>query len=138
MPGIANDNAAARRGTRREAAGSPMMDGPGLARRVKADLRAQGLRRVLVDEAVLRQLAGPLLGPDEDAERARRRDTAERELAGMELRWTRRERLDHPERLSGCHTVAGGVRRALRRPRLGCPQPIVPAGARPAGWELPC
>jgi hypothetical protein len=82
MPLIANGDAAARRGTRREAAGSPTMDGPGLARRVKADLRAQELRRVLVDQAVLRQLAGLSLGPDEEAERVRRRDTAERELAG--------------------------------------------------------
>jgi hypothetical protein len=65
------------------------MDDPGLARRVEYELRTQGLRRVLVDPTVLRQLAGLLVGPDEEAERARRRDTAERELAGMELRWTR-------------------------------------------------
>ena len=65
------------------------MSDPALARRVEGELRAQGLRRVLVDPTVLRQLAGLLLGPDEEAERARRRDTAERELAGMGLRWTR-------------------------------------------------
>jgi hypothetical protein len=79
------------------------MDNPALARRVEDELRAQGLRRGLVDPTVLRQLAGLLLGPDEEAERARRRDAAERELAGMELRWTRRERLDGPERPPWSH-----------------------------------
>jgi hypothetical protein len=63
---------------------------------------------VLVDPTVLRQLAGLLLGPDENAERARRRDAAERELAGMELRWTRTERPVRPERPSGRHTPGGG------------------------------
>ena len=77
------------------------MDDRALGRRVEDELRAQGLRRVLVDPTVLRQLAGLLLGPDEEAERARRRDAAERELAGMELRWTPKERLDRPERRSG-------------------------------------
>lgn len=79
------------------------MGDPALARRVEGELRAQGLRRVLVDPTVLRQLAGLLLGPDEEAERARRRDAAERELAGMELRWTRGERLDGPERPRRSH-----------------------------------
>jgi hypothetical protein len=37
---------------------------------------------------VRRQLAGLLLGPDEEAERARRLEEAERALAGMELRWS--------------------------------------------------
>ena len=83
------------------------MDDPALARRVEDELRAQGLRRVLVDPTVLRQLADLLLGPDEEAERARRRDAAERELAGMELRWTRRERVDRPERPTECHAPGG-------------------------------
>jgi hypothetical protein len=83
------------------------MDDSGLARRVEHELRAQGLQRVLVDPTVLRQLAGLLLGPDEEAERARRRDAAERELAGMELRWTRTERPIRPERPFGRHTPGG-------------------------------
>jgi hypothetical protein len=83
------------------------MNDRALARRVEDELRAQGLRRVLVDPTVLRQLASLLLGPDEEAERARRRDAAERELAGMELRWTRTDRLDRPERLSGRHALGG-------------------------------
>jgi hypothetical protein len=81
----------------------PAMDDPALARRVEDELRAQGLRRGLVDPTMLQQLAGLLLGPDEDAERGRRRDAAERELAGMELRWTRRERFDRPERPPRSH-----------------------------------
>jgi hypothetical protein len=48
-----------------------------------------------------------LLGPDEEAERARRRDAAERELAGMDLRWTRTDRLDRPEQRSGCDAPGG-------------------------------
>jgi hypothetical protein len=83
------------------------MGDPALARRVEEELRAQGLRRVLVDPTVLRQLADLLLGPDEEVERARRRDAAERALAGMELRWTRKERPDQPERRFGSH-VRGG------------------------------
>jgi hypothetical protein len=83
------------------------MNDRALARRVEDELRAQGLRRGLVDPTVLRQLASLLLGPDEEAERARRRDAAERELAGMELRWTRTDRLDRPERLSGRHALGG-------------------------------
>jgi len=83
------------------------MDDPALARRVEHELRAQGLRRVLVDPTVLRQLAGLLLGPDEEAERARRRDAAERELAGMELRWTRTDRPDRTEQPSGRHAPGG-------------------------------
>jgi hypothetical protein len=83
------------------------MGDPALARRVEGELRAQGLRRVLVDPTVLRQLASLLLGPDEEAERARRRDAAERELAGMELRWTRTDRPDRPEQPSGRHAPGG-------------------------------
>jgi hypothetical protein len=64
------------------------MDDCALARRVEAELRAQGLRRGVVDPSVRRQLAGLLLGPDEEAERARRLEEAERALAGMELRWS--------------------------------------------------
>jgi hypothetical protein len=86
----------------------PAVDDPALARRVEDELHTQGLRRVLVDPTVLRRLAGLLIGPDEEAERARRRDAAERELAGMELHWTRSERRDRPERLSGRHAPAGG------------------------------
>jgi hypothetical protein len=83
------------------------MDDRALARRVEDELRAQGLRRVLGDPTVIRQLAGLLLGPDEEAERARRRDAAERELAGMDLRWTRTDRLDRPEQRSGCDAPGG-------------------------------
>lgn len=83
------------------------MDDRALARRVEDELRAQGLLRVLVDPTVVRQLAGLLLGPDEEAERARRRDAAERELAGMDLRWTRTDRLDRPEQRSGCDAPGG-------------------------------
>jgi hypothetical protein len=83
------------------------MDDRALGRRVEDELRAQGLRRVLVDPTVLRQLASLLLGPDEEAERARRRDAAERELAGMELRWTRTDHLDGPERPSGPRAPSG-------------------------------
>ena len=81
------------------------MDDPALAQRVEGELRAQGLQRAPVDSTVLRQLAGLLLGPDEEAERARRRDVAERELAGMELRWTRRQRLDRRERPPRSHAL---------------------------------
>jgi hypothetical protein len=151
MPVIASDDAAARRGTRREAVGSPTMDG-GLARQVKADLRAQGLRRVLVDQAVLRQLAGLSLGPDEEAERARRRDTAERELAGSRLDSQGAPRspraaiwVPHGRRKGarpGPETAEAGLPSArgdpAARPGPSCPSPIVPAGAWPAGWELPC
>jgi hypothetical protein len=83
------------------------MDDPALARRIEGELRAQGLQRVLVDPTVLRQLASLLLGPDEEAERARRRNAAERELAGMELRWAPTDRLDRPERLPRCHAPGG-------------------------------
>jgi hypothetical protein len=42
MPEIAKVTPPAARGTRREAAGWPAMADPGLARRVEAELRAQG------------------------------------------------------------------------------------------------
>jgi hypothetical protein len=83
------------------------MDDRALARRVEDELRAQGLLRVLVDPTVVQQLAGLLLGPDEEAERARRRDAAERGLAGMDLRWTHTDRLDRPEQRSGCDAPGG-------------------------------
>jgi hypothetical protein len=86
------------------------MDDPGLARRVEHELRGQGLRRVLVDPTVLRQLASLLLGPDEEAERARRRDTAKRELAGMKLRWTRlgRALITQSDDLGAMRRAGGG------------------------------
>jgi hypothetical protein len=97
------------------------MNDRALARRVEDERRAQGLQRVLVDPTVLRQLASLLLGPDEEAERARRRDAAERELAGMELRWTRTDRPDRP----------GGYPGAMRRAGGGEAKP------KPAGLALP-
>jgi hypothetical protein len=66
------------------------VDDPALARRVEDELQVQGLGRAVMDPTVIRQLASLLLGPDEEAERARRREDAERELAGMELSWTRK------------------------------------------------
>jgi hypothetical protein len=64
------------------------MDDRALARRVEDELRAQGLRRELVDPTVRRQLAGLLLGANQEAQRARRLEEAERALAGMELHWS--------------------------------------------------
>lgn len=65
---------------------------------------------MLLDPTVLRQLAGLLLGPDEEAERVRRRDTAERELAGMELRWTRlgRALITQSDDLGAMRRAGGG------------------------------
>ncbi len=61
------------------------MDDAELARRVEAELRAQGLTRPVKDPDALRQIAR-LLGAGDAGVRERRLAEAERELSNLDLR----------------------------------------------------
>jgi len=62
------------------------MDNAELARRVEAELHAQGLRRAVMDPKALRQIAR-LLGAEDPRARERRLADLQRELAGIEVRF---------------------------------------------------
>jgi hypothetical protein len=61
------------------------MSDTGLARRVEAELRAQGLMRAVADPNVIRRIVG-LLGAEDPNAREKRLAKAEHELANLEVR----------------------------------------------------